>query len=203
MKIASTLLRAVALELVAVLLVGYVLSAPINHIARQLVPDAKAWTEDTHHHSIASKVHMAVKHQSREGHWLNIVCSLPDKRLDVSVKISGPIEIADGFDGKVYVSHQVGAGKHQAHLWNFNDVESLVFAPHDIDIAQRIVRSTYFYFYGQFEPHGRPYTATFDLTYTEHIHPAIAVLTACEQPLMPPLRTPTAPNEATTPPPQT
>lgn len=204
LRATSTLvLRAIALEIVVVLLLGYVLNAPIHHMANQLIPDAKAWIKDMHYHSDLERVHLAVKHQSREGHWLNIVCNLPQKTLDVSVKIESPIEIAVGFDGRVHVVHQVGAGNHEAASWSFNDKESLVFATHDIGIAQRIVRSTYFYFYGQFEPNGDPYIATFDLAYTDGIHPAIAVLTACEKPLMPSLRAPPSPIETTTPPPQT
>ena len=194
---------AVTLEIVGGLLVGFVLNEFFDHIASQFVPDAKVWMDDTHYHSDLETVHMAVKHQSHEGHWLNIVCNLPQKVLRVSVKIGSPIEIASRFDGRVRVVHQVGSGNHETLFWVFNDKESLVFAPGDMDLAQRIVRSKYFYFHGQFEPQGRPYVATFDLAYTGGAHPAIAVLTACEEPLMPTLRTPPDPYEPPSPRPQT
>lgn len=192
MRAKSTLLfRALTLEAIASVLVGLLLTEPLQYVAAQFDTEVNTWIEDTHYHSDLERVHLAVKHQSHEGHWLNIVCNLPGKTLDVSLKLKTPIEIIQGSSRRVNVVHRVGQGQHHRAWWNFNDKESLVFAPDDIGLAQRILRSKSFYFYGQFEEYGPAYVATFDLLYTEDIHPAIPVLTACDEGLMPLLETPT------------
>ncbi len=185
--------RAIAVQVVAAFIAGcllstagFLLSPFVNPIPHPFESAAKSWVSDTHYHSDLSAVHMAAKHQSQEGHWLNIVCNLPRGILDVSVKLEKPIELTGQFDGRVLVAHRIGSGQFQSHWWSLNAKESLVFAPKDMSLAQHILRSKHFYFYGQFEPRGQPYIATFELTHVDdRPHPVIMVLSACEQPLMP------------------
>ena len=183
-KLSVLLGRAVAIEVVAGFIAGYIVSTLVGFIPNPF--QSSTWITDTHYHSDLEVTHMAVKHQSNEGHWLNIVCNLPDKHLDISVKIEDPPEYTERFDGSVHVTHRVGLGQLQYNAWVLNDKESLVFAPRDIGLAQQLLRSNQFYFYGQFEPHGKPYIATFELRHMDDDpEPIIVVLTACEQSLSP------------------
>lgn len=177
--------RIFAIELILAVIASITLSPQIQGIADHFNNKPRSWQNATHFHSEIDSLHLAVAHESNEGHWIIVQCSLPQQVLSVAVRLEEQVSISSQLRSQgVMVSHQVDGGERISDTWTFRSSESQIFAA-DPFLAQDIVWSERFYFSGRFENPGPEYIATFDFTFDESAHPAIPVLVACDAPIIP------------------
>ena len=158
-------------------------SETLDDLLARVRGDSAAWTETIEHEPSQGLVVFALRHESVEGDWLHITCTLPNQDLRVTVELQRPIIIDAPFTGYLNVGHRTGRGQTEHHWWAFDEKESIVTAPVELYLAQRITWADEFYFTGQFEDRGERYEATFKMSYREPDHPAKRILTACGAPL--------------------